>query len=130
MRNKPLILIGLVLLLLCTACQPETGKTPFTPTAEPTETTVVPTAAPTATPVTNCTEQNPHPMGLSISEQFQISYEQVMTWYCQGDAFSDILLALETQEIADEVEAEELLSRLETQTWEEIWEDLGVSPGE
>ena len=48
-----------------------------------------------------------------------------MTLYCDGYAFSDILLALETEQLVDQ-STEELLLLLETSTWEEIWQDLGV----
>jgi len=50
-----------------------------------------------------------------------------MTLYCDGFAFSDILLALETEQLVDQ-SYEDLLSLLETNSWEKIWDDLGVSP--
>jgi hypothetical protein len=77
-------------------------------------------------PETNCSAINPHPMAEGISETFEISYDDVMTLYCDGYAFSDILLALETAQLVDN-SAEELLMLLDDQTWEEIWQDLGVS---
>ena len=80
---------------------------------------------PTENPETNCSSLNPHPMAEGMAEQFEVSYDQVMTWYCDGYAFSDILLALETEELVDQ-SAEELLYMLEDSTWETIWEDLGV----
>jgi hypothetical protein len=48
-----------------------------------------------------------------------------MTWYCDGAAFSDILLALETAELVD-TSVEELLIMVEDSTWEEIWQELEV----
>lgn len=79
----------------------------------------------TENPETNCSTLNPHPMAEGIAEQFGLSYDQVMTWYCDGYAFSDILLALETEELVD-LTTEDLLSMIEDKTWEEIWEELGV----
>ena len=80
---------------------------------------------PTENPETNCSALNPHPMAEGMAETFEVSYDQVMTWYCDGAAFSDILLALETVELVD-ISAEELLIMVEDLTWEEIWQDLGV----
>lgn len=78
-------------------------------------------------PETSCSVLDPHPMAVSMAEKFEVSYDQIMTWYCDGYAFSDILLALETNELVDQ-STEELLGLLETRTWEEIWQDLGVQP--
>jgi hypothetical protein len=80
---------------------------------------------PTENPQTNCSSLNPHPMAEGMAEQFDVTYDEVMTWYCDGSAFSDILLALETEQLVDQ-SPEELLSMLEDSSWEEIWQDLGV----
>ena len=80
---------------------------------------------PTENPETNCSTLNPHPMAEGMAETFEVSYDQVMTWYCDGSAFSDILLALETEQLVDQ-SAEELLSMVDESTWEEIWVKLGV----
>ena len=80
---------------------------------------------PTENPETNCSSLNPHPMAEGMAEQFDVTYDEVMTWYCDGYAFSDILLALETELLVDQ-SAEELLSMFDNQTWEEIWVELGV----
>ena len=86
-----------------------------------------PDVTPTENPETNCSSINPHPMGEGMAEQFETSYDQIMTWYCDGAAFSDILLALETGELVD-LSIEELLSMVENKTWEEIWQELDVKP--
>ncbi len=82
-------------------------------------------AEPTENPEINCSSLNPHPMAEGMAESFEVSYDQIMTWYCDGAAFSDILLALETEELVD-LSVEELLNMVEDKTWEEIWQDLGV----
>ena len=60
-----------------------------------------------------------------MTDQYEVTYDEIMTLYCDGYAFSDILLALETEQLVDQ-STEELLLLLETSTWEEIWQDLGV----
>jgi len=77
-------------------------------------------------PETDCSTLNPHPIAQGMVETFDISYDEVMTWYCDGYAFSDILLALETSDLAD-VPVPDLLPLTENQSWDEIWDDLGVS---
>ncbi len=78
-------------------------------------------------PETNCSTLNPHPIAQGMVETFDVSYEEVMTWYCDGYAFSDILLALETSDLA-EVPVPDLLPLTVNQSWDEIWDDLGVNP--
>ena len=110
-----------------------------TPQPEKTSTAIsTPTFAPSSTPLPtpgqeeqniNCTQYNPHPMGESIAEKFNASYEDVMGWYCDGYAFEDILLALQTSQLVEE-SPQNLLSRLDTQSWEEIWEELDLTAQE
>ena len=76
---------------------------------------------------TDCAVLNPHPMAVSITEKFDITYDEVMTLYCDGFAFSDILLALETSELVDQSPAA-LLARLRARSWQEIWDEFGISP--
>jgi len=78
-------------------------------------------------PETDCSTLNPHPLAVSMEEKFEVSYDEIMTWYCDGYAFSDILLALETEKLVD-LSAPVLLSRLRTRSWELIWDELGVNP--
>ncbi len=76
---------------------------------------------------TDCSTLNPHPIAVSMEEKFEVSYDEIMTWYCDGYAFSDILLALETEKLVD-LSVPALLSRLRTRGWEIIWDELGVNP--
>ncbi len=82
---------------------------------------------PDDSPETNCSAINPHPLAESMAETFEITYDEVMTLYCDGYAFSDILLALETSELVDQSPAA-LLARLRTRSWQEIWDEFGVNP--
>jgi len=69
-------------------------------------------------PETDCSTLNPHPLAQGMVETFDVSYD--------GYAFSDILLALETSDLAD-IPVLDLLPLTEHQSWDEIWDDLGVS---
>jgi hypothetical protein len=76
----------------------------------------------------DCYGDQIHPIGQSIADLYpeQMDYEEVMTWFCNGFEFEDILTALQTAEETD-YSAEELLSKFEHgQTWEEIWIELGI----
>ncbi|MCD4801496.1 MAG: hypothetical protein K8R16_01000 [Anaerolineales bacterium] len=78
-------------------------------------------------PETDCSTLNPHPIAQGMVDTYDVSYDEVMTWYCDGYAFSDILLALETSDLAD-VPVPDLLPLARNQTWDEIWDELGISP--
>ena len=68
-------------------------------------------------------------MGESIAEKFNSSYEEVIGWYCDGFAFEYILLALQTSQLVEESPGE-ILSRLASRSWEEIWEELDLTARE
>jgi hypothetical protein len=91
-------------------------------TSDPTE------AVETLDPVQACMDNPDHPIGLQISAEFETltSYEQVMSWFCSGFVFDDILTALQTAEVSD-FPADFLLTMLEYgQSWEEIWIEIGL----
>lgn len=97
--------------------------------ATPTLETEAPTAGEAANGSESCTGDclgpERHAIGESIAETFETPYEQVMTWFCEGHEFEDILLALQTQEDSG-VPAEELLAMRPEKAWEQIWEELGL----
>ena len=68
------------------------------------------------------------PIGQSIAGDYEsASYEQVMTWFCNGAEFEDILVALETEAQTD-TSADEMLKMLaDGFTWEEIWQLVGLT---
>ena len=92
--------------------------------SEPTQETVQ--EAETAPP--NCLGGEISPIGLSIAEEYDFtSYEEVMTWFCNGAEFEDILVALETESQTG-TPAEEMLGMLaDGFTWEEIWQLIGLT---
>jgi hypothetical protein len=72
-----------------------------------------------------------HPVGSGIALRYDVDYELVMTWFCQGYGFGQIMLALETSKIlatnpdADQFSPEELLTMRTNQLgWGEIWKTL------
>lgn len=65
-----------------------------------------------------------HPVGLSIAQTYEVPYEQVMTWFCDGYSFENILIALETSNAVD-VPADTLLEMLLEKEWEQIWSEVG-----
>jgi hypothetical protein len=73
-----------------------------------------------------CTYTDPHPIGMSIADTYQVSYEQVMSWFCSGYSFDNILIALETSDAVD-VPPDVLLDRLLETDWEDIWEEVGLT---
>ena len=75
--------------------------------------------------VTRCTEVDPHPVGVSIAEKFDVSYERVMTWFCGGYSFDEILVALQTSGMSDRA-PEELLAMRANKSWDQIWTELGI----
>ena len=95
-----------------------------TETMIPIETTTSP--AKTAAP--NCLGDAANPVGQSIADDYEFtSYEQVMTWFCNGAEFEDILVALET-EAQTGTPADEMLQMLaDGFAWDEIWQIIGLS---
>ena len=75
---------------------------------------------------TSCVSTDSHPLAEGIAEEFDVEFDQVIDWFCQGSTFDDILLALQTSEMTDEA-PEELLEMLNDKTWNEIWDELGVT---
>lgn len=62
-----------------------------------------------------------------IKTNSELTQTELMKWYRGGRTFQDIMKALQTSQLAD-ISAEELLARIESQSWEEIWHELGVAP--
>ena len=75
----------------------------------------------------DCLGDEVNPIGQAIAEDFEFTtYDEVMTWFCNGAEYEDILVALETEDLSA-VPAEEMLQMLaDGFTWEEIWLLTGV----
>jgi len=127
MKTKIIISLGIILLLICTVGCQNNSLNASNNLSKP-EVTIPEESAGVAieNPDTNCSTINPHPVAEGMTETFEITYDEVMILYCDGYAFSDILLALETSELVDQ-SPEALLARLRTRTWQEIWDEFGLS---
>ena len=138
MRFPIVVLITLVLTTACgvqstPAIEPEVLNTPAqlvnTPAEIQGENILVDEPTPqveTATP--NCLGDEISLIGQSIADDYETtSYDQVMTWFCNGAEFEDILVALETQAQTD-TSADEMLKMLaDGFTWDEIWQLVGLT---
>jgi len=75
----------------------------------------------------HCYGPETHSIGDAIADKFNLPYEQVMTWFCSGYEFEDILLALQTHQQM-ETSIERLLEmRAEGNTWDEIWQQIDLT---
>jgi hypothetical protein len=77
----------------------------------------------------DCYQDGEHPVGLGIAEQFSeiTTYDEVMTWFCNGAIFEDILNALATEELTS-VDADGSLQLIAAGlTWDEVWLELGLT---
>jgi len=119
------------ILLFLVACTP--NQVPTNPTDD--QFTSLPQMSESDNPTVSIETSGPdclgpeiHPIGQEIANQFEeASYEDVMTWFCNGAEFEDILVALQTEKDTGEP-AEGLLKLLsEGQTWEEIWDAIGYT---
>jgi len=128
MKTKLIISLGIILVLICMVGCQNNSLNASNSLSKPEATSLDESAGELVkNPDTNCSAINPHPVAEGMTETFEITYDEVMTLYCDGYAFSDILLALETSEMVDQT-PEALLARLRTRTWQEIWDEFGVSP--
>lgn len=75
------------------------------------------------TSVASCATAEVTRIGQSIADSYPFTtVAEVMSWFCQGAEFEDILIALETEEL-NGTDAEEMLQmRAEGLSWEEIWQ--------
>ena len=87
----------------------------------------VPVTTPEIQPGAVCPQLDPHPIGQSIVEKFEVPYEEVMDWFCKGETFDDILLALETEELTGR-SLEELFAMKDQKSWDDVWKELGIVP--
>jgi hypothetical protein len=110
------------------ASQPE----PVAPTSEPTQETIA-TSIAEATPVVendppDCLGGEISPIGESIAEDYEFTdYAEVISWFCNGAEFEDILVALESESLTG-TPAEDMLQMLADDfTWDEIWQLIGLT---
>ena len=67
-------------------------------------------------------------IGQSIADEYEsASYEQVVSWFCDGAEFEDVLVALETESQTGTATEEMLQMLADGFSWEEIWQLVGLT---
>ncbi len=103
-----------------------TGTLTVTVTPTPTPT---PTLTPTPDGFVGCTGVDPHPVGTSLAQKYGVSYEDIMSWFCQGYGFGEIDIAYDLS-LQTGVTVEEIFAlRQSGLGWGQIRQQLGVLPG-
>ena len=108
---------------------PIAQDTPAPPTSTQVDIQPQPEATqPQATAGAECLGEEDNRIGRAIDAEYEnASYEQVMSWFCNGAEFEDIMTALQTEEQTG-TPAEEMLVMLANGfTWEEIWQVIGLT---
>lgn len=108
--------------------QPETVDPISEPTQEIVQTPVTEATSVVETMSPDCLGGEVSPIGEPIADEYDFTdYAEVVTWFCNGAEFEDILVALETESQSG-TPAEELLQMLaDGFTWEEIWRLTGLT---
>ena len=67
-------------------------------------------------------------IGQGIADSYEnASYEEVMTWFCNGAEFEDITLALQSAGQSDASAEEMLVMLADGFFWDEIWQLLDIT---
>jgi hypothetical protein len=125
MSNRGLITAFTTLVLVLAAACSALGTSDVDPGLNATAQN---TSVPVETAEPTCLGDNVSPIGQAIADQYEsASYKQIITWFCNGAEFEDILVALET-EIQTDTTADEILQMLsEGFTWDDIWLITGLT---
>ncbi|MFP3853757.1 MAG: DUF5666 domain-containing protein [Anaerolineales bacterium] len=70
---------------------------------------------------------DPHPVGQALTSVYDVSYEQVLTWFCEGSVgFGQIMLGLQTAALTDGSADTYLDRRADGEGWGQIWLDMDL----
>ena len=91
-------------------------------------TTALPAAQTTATQVEDvCVGAYPHPVANRLAAQYEVAYEEIMGWFCEGHyGLGEIKLALATGRQTDLAPEEVLAMKTELGGWGQVWLELGL----
>ena len=140
----------MIVSLLVMACAAPTDPAPLSPTEVPATPTVqekpfVPTSTtdvdqpeeespepeetqPEEIPEADCPGEEINIIGQGIADEYEFAgYEDVITWFCNGAEFEDILVALQTEDQTATPAEEMLVMLADGFSWEEIWLVLGLT---
>jgi len=67
-----------------------------------------------------------HPAGARLAERYEMPYEDLQAWFCQGFGWGQIKLALQTAKLKGVDAADLLQARLDGQGWGQIWQGLNL----
>ena len=125
MSTRGLLLVLLIFVLtITTACSGQ-GMSAVAPVIKE---TTLPSSMPVNAVDPNCLGNKVNRIGEAISDEYEFAdYDQVMTWFCSGAEFEDILVALET-ELQTDTTANEMLQMLaDGFSWDDIWLVTGLT---
>ena len=65
-----------------------------------------------------CTQSDvPHPLGALLAERYEMKYEDLQAWFCDGHGWGQIMLALRTAKLTGADPAELLGERRSGEGW-------------
>lgn len=67
-----------------------------------------------------------HPAGARLAERYEMPYEDLQAWFCQGFGWGQVKLALQTAKLKGVDAADLLQARLDGQGWGQIWQGLNL----
>jgi hypothetical protein len=62
----------------------------------------------------------------SLADAYDVPIEEIMTWFCEGYGFGEIVHALQTSEETDFSPEELLTLKTELGGWGQVWQELGL----
>lgn len=68
--------------------------------------------------------EDQHPFGERLSERYEMDYETLQAWFCEGFGWGQVMLALQTSKITGEDPQDLLEARRSGAGWGEIWQEL------
>jgi hypothetical protein len=75
-----------------------------------------------------CVGVDPHPVAQRLAETYDVAYEDIMTWFCEGRyGLGEIMHALQTGSDEEGNTPEELLQmKTDMGGWGQVWQELGL----
>jgi hypothetical protein len=74
----------------------------------------------------SCHGGDPHPVGKRLAESYDVSYDEVMTWFCSGYGFGEIMHALQTSQRTGTRPEDLLNMKTEMGGWGQVWKAEGI----
>jgi hypothetical protein len=82
-------------------------------------------------PDESCVGTEAHPVATALAAEFDVDYDTIMEWHCDGFGFGEIARALLIAEQAEDTTAEDILARKAAgEGWGQIKKDYDIQPGD